>query len=159
MQVRCRWRRKEGRVGWSDGPVVRALAALAKDLGVAPAAAVSGLSTVPGRPDTLLSLVCTPYSMASLTSAFFIPKRSSVSRQLGLPAWSQELHCPQLGTLWSPVPHCTNSKTTAGPREEGFVQTTETQRAEKTTTLQQYPTPTHASAPRSRPLCQAVTVL
>lgn len=76
MQVLCRWRRKAGRVGWRDGPVVRALAALAKDLGVAPAAAVSGLSTVPGHPDTLLSLVCIPYSMTSLTSAFFIPKRS-----------------------------------------------------------------------------------
>lgn len=97
MQVLCRWRRKAGRVGWRDGPVVRALAALAKDLGVAPAAAVSGLSTVPGRPDTLLSLGCIPYSMTSLTSAFFIPKRSSVSRQLGLPAWSQE---PALFTAW-----------------------------------------------------------
>lgn len=58
MQVRYRWRRKEaGRVGWGDGSVVRALAALAEDLGAAPEVAVSGLSTVawtpryPAKPD------------------------------------------------------------------------------------------------------------
>lgn len=42
IQVHSRWRRKEAeRVGWGDGSVVRALAALAEDLGVAPAVAVS----------------------------------------------------------------------------------------------------------------------
>lgn len=51
MQVRYRWRRKEaGRVGWGDGSVVRALAALAEDLGAAPEVAVSGLSTVAWTP-------------------------------------------------------------------------------------------------------------
>lgn len=84
-------------MGWGDGSVVRALAALAEDLGAAPEVAVSGLSTVAWTPHTLLSLMFTPHSMAALTSAFFIPKRSSVSQHLGLPACSQE---PALSTAW-----------------------------------------------------------
>lgn len=74
--MRCNRRRKAGRAGWGDGSAVRALAALAENLGVAPAAAVTELST---GLDTLTRAKpgVYPHSMAALTSAFSIPNRSS----------------------------------------------------------------------------------
>lgn len=105
-------------MGWGDGSVVRALAALAEDLGVAPAVAVS----VAGSPDTLLSLLCTPHSMAALDKCFlYFQKGLQCPDTWGFLPGHRNLHCPQLGTIWSPVLHCTNSKTPAGPREVGFV--------------------------------------